>query len=100
MAKPIIYVEDSSVFQLISLSQKALSKMRRTAMASRLIEEAMKKSNKKEIETTIGKYVIVKNIKNMDDSSPFSGWVDLDGDDGDDGNDGDILHQECDELIY
>jgi len=92
MAKPIIYVEDSSVFQLISLSQKALSKLRRTAMASRLIEEAMKKSNKKEIEAIVGKYVIVKNIKNMDDSSPFSGWVDLDGDDGDDGNDGDILH--------
>ena len=94
MAKPIIYVEDSSVFQLISLSQKALSKMRRTAMASRMIEEIMKKKNKKEIEATISKYVIVKNIKNMDDSSPFSGWVDLDGDDGDDGDDGngDILH--------
>jgi hypothetical protein len=92
MAKPIIYVEDSSVFQLISLSQKALSKMRRTAMASRLIEEAMKKSNKKEIEATIGKYVIVKNIRNIDDSNPFSGLIDTDDDDGDDGNDGDILH--------
>jgi hypothetical protein len=89
MAKPIIYVEDSSVFQLISLSQKALSKMRRTAMASRLIEEAMKKSNKKEIEATIGKYVIVKNISNIDDSNPFSGLIDIDDDDGDDG---DILH--------
>jgi len=92
MAKPIIYVEDSSVFQLISLSQKALSKMRRTAMASRMIEEIMKKKNKKEIEATISKYVIVKNINKMDDSSPFSGLIDIDGDDGDDDNDGDILH--------
>lgn len=94
MAKPIIYVEDSSVFQLISLSQKALSKMRRTAMASRMIEEVMKKSNKKEIEAVISKYVIVKNIKNIDDSNPFSGLIDTDGDDGDDSDDGngDILH--------
>jgi len=93
MAKPVIYVEDSSVFQLVSLSQKALIKMRRVAMASRLMEEIMKKKNKKEIETTISKYVIVKNIKNIDDSNPFSGLIDIDGDDDDgDDNDGDILH--------